>query len=39
MKFDDLILLADALGNPRASVPNPRINHAEFKKLAELTLM
>ncbi|KIN03707.1 hypothetical protein OIDMADRAFT_158460 [Oidiodendron maius Zn] len=39
MKFDDLILLADALGNPRASVPNPRTNHAEFKKLAELTLM
>lgn len=38
MKFEDLVLLANALGNPKASVPNPRANLAEFKKLAELTL-
>lgn len=39
MKFDDLVQLADALAQPKASVSNPRVNLAEFKKLSELTLM
>jgi hypothetical protein len=38
MKFDELVQLADALGNSKASVASPKVNLAEFKKLAELTL-
>lgn len=39
MKFEDLVYLSDALAHPKTSVPNVQVNLAEFKKLAELTLM
>jgi hypothetical protein len=39
MKFEDLVHLTDALAHRKTSVPNVQVNLAEFKKLAELTLM
>jgi hypothetical protein len=39
MRFEDLVQLADALDHPKLPVANPKVNLAEFKKLAELTLM
>jgi nucleolar pre-ribosomal-associated protein 2 len=39
MKFDDLVQLADALAHPRGTIAHLRVNIAEFKKFAELTLM
>lgn len=39
MKFEDLIYLADALAGAKTADLDLRVNLAEFKKLAELTLM
>lgn len=39
MNFEDLAQLADALAQPKTPIPNPQVNLAEFKKLAELTLL
>ena len=38
MGFDELVQLADALDHPAEPVANPRVNLAEFKKFADLTL-
>jgi len=39
MKYEDLIHLADALADPKVPISNPQVNLAEFKRLAELTLL
>ena len=39
MKFEDLIYLTDALARAKTAVLDLRVNLAEFKKFAELTLM
>jgi hypothetical protein len=39
MKYKDLTELAEALAYPKIPVPNLQVNLAEFKRLAELTLL